>query len=192
MVARGVLTLEVPDARYQPSFLAAAEEFEAEGSLSYASFDWMTLDHVRDREAFTDYVDLVVGLESPPEPLPPGRVPMTERWMVVDGQFVGRISLRHQLNEVLLQWGGHFGYAVRPTARGRGYATRALELMLPVAAGLGIEQALVTCDEENHASRRIIEGHGGVYEDSRDGKRRYWMPTYRRPPDAELAQLPAT
>ena len=45
------------------------------------------------------------------------------------------------------------------------------------AAEHGLDRVLVTCDEDNVASRRTIERGGGVYEDSRNGKRRYWITT---------------
>jgi predicted acetyltransferase len=48
---------------------------------------------------------------------------------------------------------------------------------LDLAAGLGVDPALVTCDDTNVASRRVIEKNGGVLEDVRDGKLRFWVPT---------------
>ena len=97
--------------------------------------------------------------------------------MVVDDTVVGRVSLRHELTPWLLEVGGHIGYAVRPSARRRGYATAALARVLPVAADLGIDPALVTCDEDNIGSRKAIEANGGVLEDVRNGKLRFWVPT---------------
>jgi predicted acetyltransferase len=110
-------------------------------------------------------------------------VPCTERWLAVHGEYAGRITLRHWLTEPLLTWGGHIGYSVRPSARRRGHASRALALMLPIAAHLGIERVLVTCDTDNEPSRRTIERNGGVYEDTRVGKLRYWVPTRQPVPD---------
>jgi predicted acetyltransferase len=52
-----------------------------------------------------------------------------------------------------------------------------LAAALPVARGLGIDLVLVTCDEENIASRRVIEANGGVLEDKSGVKLRYWVPT---------------
>jgi predicted acetyltransferase len=95
--------------------------------------------------------------------------------MVEAGEVVGRISLRHELNELLFTWGGHIGYSVRPSARRRGHATAALAGMLEVCRGKGIDPVLITCDVDNVASRRTIEGAGGVYEDTRDGKLRFWV-----------------
>ena len=107
-------------------------------------------------------------------------MPYTLKWIVGDGEYLGRISLRHSLTPLLLTWGGHIGYGVRPTARGRGVATTALAQMLPVAAALGIDPVLVTCDVDNEASRRTIERNGGIYEDTREGKLRYSVPTAAR------------
>ena len=103
----------------------------------------------------------------------------TYLWMVDDDEVVGRISLRHTLTPWLLEVAGHIGYAVRPTARRRGHATRALALMLPVARARGIADVLVTCDEDNFGSRAVIEANGGVLEDVRGGKLRFWIPTPR-------------
>jgi len=110
--------------------------------------------------------------------LPEDRVHCDYYW-ITDGPeiVVGFLALRHELNAWLLEEGGHIGYSVRPSRRREGHASRALALAVRRAAELGIEQALVTCDEDNHASARTIERNGGVYEDTRNGKRRYWIRT---------------
>ena len=72
---------------------------------------------------------------------------------------------------------------MRPSRRGEGHATRALALAVRRAREqLGLDRVLVTCDEDNEASRRTIERCGGVFEDSRNGKRRYWIDTARERP----------
>ncbi|MDD1477831.1 GNAT family N-acetyltransferase [Arthrobacter sp. H16F315] len=96
----------------------------------------------------------------------------------MDGDaFLGSLAIRHELNDFLLNEGGHIGYSVRPSARRRGYASKALADALPVARDLGISRVLITCDEDNLGSRATIEKNGGVYEDSRNSKRRYWADT---------------
>ena len=113
------------------------------------------------------------------EPMPDGRVPCSYWWMVEDGRVLGAIALRHQLDDLLADAGGHIGYGVRPGARRRGLATWALGQVLPRAAHRGLDRVLVTCAVDNTASARTIEHHGGVLDDVRDtalGRlRRYWI-----------------
>lgn len=115
--------------------------------------------------------------------VPEGWVPSSFLVAEVNGAIVGRVSIRHELNPFLSRVGGHIGYAVRPQFRRRGYAAEIFRQSLQVAAGLGIDPALVTCDDDNAGSARVIERQGGVLEDVDDdgsrpvGKRRYWVPT---------------
>lgn len=123
------------------------------------------------------WVDLLASYEVPGTPLPEGWVPASYRWILDDERLVGTITVRHRLNELLLVVGGHIGYAVRPSARRRGVATTALRLALGMAARLGIDPALITCEDDNVASARTIEANAGVLEDVRGTSRRYWVPT---------------
>lgn len=112
----------------------------------------------------------------PPEP---GRVHADYRWLVEEGEVLGAISLRHELNDFLLRAGGHVGYGIRPSARRRGLAGWALLRMLDRARELGLGRVLITCEDGNVASARTIEGAGGALEDIRETElgrtRRYWV-----------------
>jgi len=93
----------------------------------------------------------------------------------VAGQALGFLNLRLRLNDYLLEKGGHIGYSIRPSERGKGYAKESLRQGLQVAKGKNIKRALVTCSTENPASRAVILANGGVYEDNRNGTEHYWI-----------------
>ncbi|TCI28271.1 GNAT family N-acetyltransferase [Exiguobacterium sp. SL-10] len=89
-------------------------------------------------------------------------VPSTTYWLTDGEELLGAANIRHELNDNLINFGGHIGYGIKPSARGRGLATKQLELALEKAKELGIERALITCDRTNVASRQVILNNGGV------------------------------
>lgn len=170
-------TLITPDRKYHSSWLAAATEFDGAHRDGSGGEDW-TLGELQDPDVFGLFVDELVAAALPDSPRKPGYVPCTYLWIAEGGTVVGALAIRHELNDFLLNEGGHIGYSVRPSARRRGHAGRALKNALPIAHQLGISRVLVTCDEDNAGSRATIEKNGGIYEDSRNAKRRYWMDTH--------------
>ena len=111
---------------------------------------------------------------------PDGYVNSTTFLAVIQVKVVGMISIRHYLNDALLNKGGHIGYGVRPSERGKGYATKMLALALEESRTLGIDRVLVTCDKGNIGSAKTILKNGGVLENEiteEDGNvhQRYWI-----------------
>ena len=129
--------------------------------------------------ACREVVDVLLPYADPAHVVPDGHVHCDYFW-ITDGAppaVVGFLAVRHRLTPALLEDGGNIGYSVRRARRGEGHANRALALAVRRAAELGIDRVLLTCDEDNEPSRRTIERNGGVYDDSRHGKRRYWIAT---------------
>ena len=108
--------------------------------------------------------------------LPEGWVPAIQLVAFSEkGQAVGFLNLRLCLSNFLLEAGGHIGYSIRPSERGKGYAKESLRQGLQTAKEKNIKRALVTCSTENPASRAVILANGGRLEDVRNGTERYWI-----------------
>jgi predicted acetyltransferase len=166
-----------PDICYKDSFVAAMRE-------------GLFLEPVREEKIllaetdFNEYLRQRYDLTQPhvnPDGSTSAKVPMTDFWLVEDEGFLGSLSVRHYLNDNLLKYGGHIGYAIRKSERRKGYGTLILNLALPCVKLLGLDKVLLTCNDDNAGSIRIIEGAGGVLENilpvpgSAVGKRRYWI-----------------
>jgi predicted acetyltransferase len=129
---------------------------------------------------WADYLDLLAGLRDGSR-VPEGLVRSAFLLADADGEVVGRVSVRFELNEYLAARGGHVGYGVRPEFRRRGHATEILRQAVSLAHDEGVDRILVVCDDDNRASAAIIERCGGVLESvvsPDDGDvpfRRYWI-----------------
>ena len=116
--------------------------------------------------------------------LPAHFVPSYDYFAVDDDKLIGIVHIRIRLTEMLIRFGGHIGYAVNPTYWGKGYGTKILKLVLETYKDLIEEdRILITCDDDNVGSYKIIEANGGVLENKveneADGEifltRRYWI-----------------
>jgi predicted acetyltransferase len=172
------LSLLHPTPGWESEYLAMAREFHAAGETGwpYGASDIDDL-AVRDFLAFaTRCDDHRHGRD-----LPPGYVPGSVFMLIDDGQLIGVASLRHRLNDYLLNIGGHIGYCVRPSMRRRGYMKRFLPLVLAEAARLGLDRVLITCQVHNTASEKVIRSVGGRFEDERSKAgedhtvKRFWV-----------------
>ena len=113
--------------------------------------------------------------------VPKGLVPSSTYLAVreKDDYIVGMIDIRHYLNEYLTQVGGNIGYGIRKTERNKGYAKQMLKLALEKCKELKIKKVLITCDEDNIASEKVILSANAKLEDIRnvdgENKKRFWI-----------------
>lgn len=130
------------------------------------------------RRRFDEYLRVLQQAES--EPLA-GMVPASRFWLIsADNRYLGDVDVRHHLNEALSRFGGHIGYKIRPSERRKGYGKLICRLGIQEARKLGIGDILITCDDDNIGSCKIIEANGGQLQDKIDNDRavltrRYWI-----------------
>ena len=98
----------------------------------------------------------------------------------INQKILWAIQIRHHINHPnLIENWGHIGYWVRPSERGKGYATEMLKLSLEKAKELWLEKILLTCDDDNIGSWTVIEANGGIFERFTQQDwikvRRYWI-----------------
>ena len=79
-------------------------------------------------------------------------------------RLIGVFSLKFELTEFLLNYGGHIGYATRPSDRNRGLATQMLKQGLALSKEFGFERILCVCENDNYASEKVILKNGGIFE----------------------------
>jgi predicted acetyltransferase len=169
----GTIFLTEPSEQYKDSFLEGVREFQREGRL-------LNYNVLRIASNFEGFL-LQERKHQRPYTIKPGFVPYTTFWLIDGDEYIGQLSIRHQMNDLMLKIAGNIGYQIRPDKRGRGYGKIILQLGLSKAREMGITRALVTCDENNIASKKVIEYNGGKFENAVDvegsplKKLRYWI-----------------
>ncbi len=113
-----------------------------------------------------------------------GYVKATTLWLIDQGKFIGELSIRHKLTPALLQFGGNIGYEIRCSECRKGYGTKMLAMGLGYCKDrLRLNKVLITCDDDNIASIKVIENNGGILENKVQNHlergcvitRRYWI-----------------
>ena len=168
------IILVKPDLSYADEIIKYKEESLAESPIINGSAG---LDRLSSIEIWFEELKK----RSCEDTVPKGLVPSSTYLGVreKDNYIVGMIDIRHYLNEYLTQVGGHIGYGVRKTERNKGYAKQMLKLALEKCKELKIKKVLITCDEDNIASEKVILSVNAKLEDIRnvdgENKKRFWI-----------------
>jgi predicted acetyltransferase len=171
------IRLDRPHIRYRASFMSAMAEFQTDSDKSA----WVYLgdDEPHDTPA-KDFEAYVLRLRSMETTAPSNFVKSTCYWAMYKDEVIGRIAIRHELNNFLCTIGGHIGYIVRPSFRKMGVASEMLRQLLETDQARAIKRLLLTCDEDNAASERTIIKNGGAFEclvnnGDKPKKKRFWI-----------------
>ena len=170
-----MIILVLPSEKYLKSYQEAYDEYVKNNVSTYAFNNPSACDVLAKYERYRNEINL-----------PENRVGQTNYWLVdvERDYFIGEIGIRHKLNDALLKRGGHIGYGVRYSEWNKGYGTRMLKMALEIAKEMNISRVLITCNDDNIASARVMEKNGFVLQDKvlvyskEDEKeiltRRYW------------------
>lgn len=167
------MKLVLPTTHYRQSYEEALEESKNETGDT-------VLAKPEEGQSFKEFVQLLND-NAKGKNLPKGWVPTTTFWLIDKDELIGRVQIRHMLNDFLLKQNGHIGYFIRPSKRKMGYGKKILQLGLLEAKKMGLPKVLITCDEDHFASQKIIEANGAILEniiETENGKpktRRYWI-----------------
>lgn len=167
------MELILPNKKYYQSYVDAINEYKEYNIDTYDFLD------VNKPDIFKRIDNFRTGND-----LPDNYVKATYLWLVDGDEFVGEVSIRHELTDSLLRFGGNIGYGIRHSQWNKGVGTIMLSMALDYAKKvIGLGKVLITCNDNNYASARIIEKNGGILQDkiinTIDGidrtTRRYWI-----------------
>ena len=157
-----MLRLEIPNTSHEKEYNAMIEEwgdFEEIPTSPGRLFAWENFQEFL-IEIQQDVVDNYRWVNS------------TLFFLMDEDKILGAIQVRHHIDHPNLKdTGWHIGYGIRPSERRKWYATKMLSLWLKEAKKLGIDKVLISCDDDNMASEKVIINNWGVF---RKEVEKYW------------------
>lgn len=166
------LKLVYPCEKYLNSYKKAYKEYIKHNITTYNLDDPNKVNVIKKSEDFRYSINL-----------PNGFVKQITYWLVENDEFIGQICLRPKINDNLLNYGGHIGYYIKCSKWNKGYGTKMLNMVLERAKKLGLKKVLITCNDDNYSSIKVIEKNGGILENKVTNNvndkelltRRYWI-----------------
>lgn len=154
---------ESPSLERKNEIIEYLDEFVEYGSNINGSG---SLDKIYDGYTFEEALERCLNMENEEYSKRYGRCPAKTFLLIreSDNKIVGTINIRWNLNEKMLQFGGHIGYGIRPTERRKGYNKINLYLGILEARRLGLEKVMLDCDVNNLGSDRTLKALGGKLE----------------------------
>jgi predicted acetyltransferase len=162
-----------PDWDHLPGYLKMVDEYDRFGQTPHGP---RAREPRRDFEAYLSWLRCRCRAAQ----AGPGVPAMSVYWLADRrGRVLGSARLRHWLTERTYRVAGHVGYDIRPSMRRKGLGRLQLDLVCREARRRGMVRLLLTTDEANLPSRKLIEACGGLQDRSliRKGRRhlRYWI-----------------
>lgn len=148
-----MLKLISPTIKYKEEYITSERESARKGEVRLSTIKKIEKD-------FKKYLEDMYFTKK----LKRGQVPSISYWLMDDSRLLGGVTIRWNLNARLRREGGHVGYGIRPSERKKGYGTKILAMALRKMKKMGVKKALVTCDDTNVGSWKIIEANGGILE----------------------------
>lgn len=150
----GIPFLSKPLDIYKESYISSLEEFQKEGlNLKYDKSDLAN--------DFNKFIAEINKLETNPK-VENGRVKESTYWLIDNNEYIGRISIRHNLTPYLEKYDGNVGFEIRPSKRKRGYGKLILDLGIKEAEKLNLSKVFIMCKDKNISSIKIIEANKGI------------------------------
>lgn len=174
--------MDSPKVDYMPSFIEGLKNNYRLDNLDPLSAAEILEIEQNPEDFFQKFVtQKTTPISSPSNPDAPS-VPRSEFWYVDGNTYIGRVNIRHALNDELLVRVGNIGFEVVPAQQRKGHATVILQWALNFCReNTDLRKVLLTTADTNTASVNLIEKNGGIMEnkverpDSNTLTRRYWI-----------------